>query len=51
GDAWFNQVTFSSYTTFDGATFSGDIRFTDSTLDGVPYVPSQLRPHKPPEDE
>ncbi|UUV33201.1 pentapeptide repeat-containing protein [Amycolatopsis roodepoortensis] len=51
GDAWFNQVTFSSYTTFDGATFSGDIRFTDSTLDGVPFVPSQLRPHKPLEDE
>ncbi|WP_409492368.1 pentapeptide repeat-containing protein [Amycolatopsis sp. cmx-11-12] len=51
GDAWFNQVIFSSYTTFDGATFSGDIRFTDSTLDGVPFVPSQLRPHKPFEDE
>ncbi|MBB5857353.1 pentapeptide repeat-containing protein [Amycolatopsis umgeniensis] len=51
GDAWFNQVTFSSYTTFDGATFSGDIRFTDSTLDGVPFVPSQLRPHEGFEDE
>ncbi|MFD5248907.1 pentapeptide repeat-containing protein [Amycolatopsis sp. NPDC058340] len=51
GDAWFNQVTFSSYTTFDGATFSGDIRFTDSTLDGVPFLPAQLQPHKPIEDE
>lgn len=51
GDAWFNQVVFSSYTTFNGATFSGDIRFTDSTLDGVPFIPSQLQPHKPFEDE
>ncbi|MEC3978775.1 pentapeptide repeat-containing protein [Amycolatopsis sp. H20-H5] len=42
-DAWFSRVAFSSRTSFAEANFVGNIRFTDATLDGVPYLPEQLR--------
>ncbi|WIX77794.1 pentapeptide repeat-containing protein [Amycolatopsis carbonis] len=41
--AWFEGVSFASYTTFVGAVFDGDIGFEGARLDGMPYRPPQLQ--------
>ncbi|UJW33860.1 hypothetical protein L3Q67_08880 [Saccharothrix sp. AJ9571] len=39
-------MAFSRHTSFEEATFSGDIRFSEATLDGTPYWPPQLSPRQ-----
>ncbi|MEV6898384.1 pentapeptide repeat-containing protein [Amycolatopsis sp. NPDC051372] len=41
--AWFEGVSFASYTTFVDATFDGDVRFEGAQLDGMRYRPPQLQ--------
>ncbi|WP_051791428.1 pentapeptide repeat-containing protein [Amycolatopsis jejuensis] len=43
GEAWFDRVHLSSYTTFAGAEFDSAVTFTGTTLDGAPYRPPQLQ--------